>query len=286
MIATYERIIERLSHKSKHQIALTSKIFDWTLCVRRPLELDELREAIAVDLSDSSLERSKIAAETDGKRFLQDCGNLVRFDEDDRTVRFTHHTVAAFLERRERNRKESENFVGGICVTYLQFADFEAQIALTNKTPIIRAEIPNQSAFLSIPRLLSISNGVYDFLVGIYRQKTRALPTVDYTELLKKYERKPLHPNFEQRFSLLSYIRENWIWHTMSYDKSFAIKWDQFNDLALYKNLLLESRPWGVSQQPSNLPHLSFSFGLSKTPTYLCLTCSRNLSHSSLISTF
>jgi len=128
--------------------------------------------------------------------------------------------------------------------------------ALTNKTPIIRAEIPNQSAFLSIPRLLSISNGVYDFLVGIYRQKTRALPTVDYTELLKKYERKPLHPNFEQRFSLLSYIRENWIWHTMSYDKSFAKKWDQFKDLALYKNLLFESRPWGVSQQPSNLPHL------------------------------
>ena len=54
LTATYERIYRKITGRSSHQRALAEKFFDWTVCARRPLRFDELKDIVAVDLNDVS----------------------------------------------------------------------------------------------------------------------------------------------------------------------------------------------------------------------------------------
>ena len=99
LTATYERIYCKIACRSTRQKALAESIFDWTICAKRPLRFEELRDAIAVDPDDVSWDRRKVSAETDEKRFLRVCGNLVVLHERDGTVRLAHHTLGMFVER-------------------------------------------------------------------------------------------------------------------------------------------------------------------------------------------
>lgn len=92
-------------------------MFDWTVCAKRPLRFNELKDAGPVDLGDASWDRRKISAETDGKRFLRVCGNLVVFHERDSTVRLAHHTVGQFLDQYKRDHSQTNVRIGEICLT-------------------------------------------------------------------------------------------------------------------------------------------------------------------------
>ena len=256
LTATYERIFQKISQRSARQLEVTNKIFDWTLATRRPLTLPELREAIAVDPGDVSLDRSKIPAETDGKRFLQGCGNLVLYDEKELTVQLVHHTVSNFLREARGRHVPSDVLIGDVCMTYLQFTNFETQIVKHSQRPVVRNHNLIQSMSLHIPRLLGIGGGIYDFLLGIYnRSKHRPLPEVDYHELLQTYERKPLSPYFEQ-FELLDYVRQNWVWHTKYFEKRDKDRWQQLQTLIFSKTLVFDFRPWMGEKSSPKLSHL------------------------------
>ncbi len=133
LTATYERIYCKIACRATRQKALAEKIFDWTICAKRPLRFEELKDAIAVDPDDVSWDRRKISAETDEKRFLGVCGNLVVFHMRDSTVRLAHHTVGRFLEQHKKDRPQIDEKIGQICLTYLAFSDFESQVSLVGK---------------------------------------------------------------------------------------------------------------------------------------------------------
>lgn len=61
----------------------------------------------------------KFLSERIGKEFLQVCGNLVLFGEDDQTARLAHHTVGQFRSENKIPRVDSDIQVGDICLTYL-----------------------------------------------------------------------------------------------------------------------------------------------------------------------
>lgn len=101
----------------------------------------ELREAVSLDLTDPHLDYSKFPIMEDG-RLIQCCGNLAVLNRKDNTVRLAHHTVRQFLlgDNTWQNPMShmdigtlaspslTESLVGGLCVTYLCFSNFERQI--------------------------------------------------------------------------------------------------------------------------------------------------------------
>lgn len=259
MTATYERIYENISRLPSRQRALAERILNWTIWARRPLKFQELKEAIAVDLHDTSWDRKKIPAETDGKRFLQVCRNLAVFHERDSTIRLAHHTVEKFLVKHKKNRSQTDAKVGAICLTYLGFSDFETQmIPVRTKQDILRAKSSRQSSFYRIPEALGIRNDVYDFIVSLYDWNSKSShPDVNYSELTTRYRKKPLPESLAQKYYLLDYITANWIWHAKSFDPAVPEYWSRFSKFVFDKVLPFDFKPWGTLKGPSNLPHLA-----------------------------
>ncbi|PMD32028.1 hypothetical protein L207DRAFT_392842, partial [Hyaloscypha variabilis F] len=123
----YDRLFSQIG--DNEQIKYISKMFKWILSARRPLTLNELAEAIAFDVDDTSWDARKIPTMS---RLLQVCKRLIEFDEESQTVKFSHYTVQQYLLSHLSARKEfrftkrdANNTIGELCVTYLSFSDFE-----------------------------------------------------------------------------------------------------------------------------------------------------------------
>lgn len=109
---TYNRVLSRIVEKGNAEVA--KEVFLWMAIARRPMLLEELREAIAVEVLQSY---SNPQRHVNGmSQILSWCGNLIVLDEDDGTIQFTHQMV-----KRER------------CVTYLNFNDFKTKLIKQQK---------------------------------------------------------------------------------------------------------------------------------------------------------
>lgn len=90
---TYNRVLSRIVEKGNAEVA--KKVFLWMAIARRPMLIEELREAIAVEVLQSY---SNPQRHVNGmSQILSWCGNLIVLDEEDGTVQFTHQTVKMFL---------------------------------------------------------------------------------------------------------------------------------------------------------------------------------------------
>ena len=259
LTATYERIYQKIARRSTRQRALAERIFDWTVCARRPLRFDELKDAVAVEIDDVSWDRRKISAETDGKRFLRVCGNLAVFHGRDSTVRLAHRTVGQFLSQYRRDHSQPDLRISEICLTYLNFSDFETQIVSVRKNQdLFGARCPKKAGYDRIPQLLGVSNGVFEFILGLCNwNKKQPLPDVNYAELMRRYQAKPLPESLAQKYHLLDYVTANWIWHAKNFDPETPECWSRFGELVFHKTLPFDFKPWGSLEGPTNLPHLS-----------------------------
>ncbi len=88
----YDRLFSQI--RDNEQIKYISKIFNWILSARRPLTLNELAEAIAFDVDDTSWDARKIPTMP---QLLRVCRMLLEVDEESQTVNFSHNTVKKYL---------------------------------------------------------------------------------------------------------------------------------------------------------------------------------------------
>ena len=138
---TYRRILFKLQ-KSAWKTKIAAKTFKWIACAQRPLQIDELKEAIEHEKSDTSWRN---AASIDDEQLIRSFGALVCMDIEDRTIRFVHHTVLQFLFSTEEtsptfhfSRAQAHRFVGEMCVVYLSFSDFETSLTHRPQVPRYR----------------------------------------------------------------------------------------------------------------------------------------------------
>ena len=136
---TYVRALRKIlkgSKSKKSQAEIARKVFNWLACARRPMLLEELREALSVTPGQPSFVESQLI--NNPIRIVQACANIVTFDEKQQTVRFAHHTVKQFLcstisesdcKDFAVDRSKADLEAGKNCVTYLNFCDFERQVA-------------------------------------------------------------------------------------------------------------------------------------------------------------
>ena len=258
LVQTYERILLKISKSplAKREFAL--RVFRWTVCSRRPMKAEELQEAVAFESSDRYWDSDKIP---DENLMIETCRGLLVRDEEDRTVRFAHHTVQQYLLSAPTvrppeglafsitPRPEAETFVGQVCVTYLCFSDFETQIAL--RTPNVKIEpvgVLKEGGLVRMPAALGIGKLLTEIPYRLLGGKPTAAPlNIDYSAHLGSKTQKPppVHSSLRQKYRLLEYIIEHWMDHTRELNPALDAR---FRNLVLHKTLSFEFRPWGPNR--------------------------------------
>ena len=255
---TYRRILLKLQ-KSAWKTKMAAKAFKWIACAQRPLQVDELKEAIKYETSDKSWCDT---ASMDDEQLIRSFGALVCLDVEDQTVRFVHHTVLQFLFTAEKispifhfTQAEAHCFVGEMCVVYLNFSDFET--SLTHQPPerkVQDAAIFQAGAMSTIPKVLGVGRSLFRLAYRYYGGKQATTgPTIDHDKLFntqRKYV-KPMEPVssvLARKYRLLDYVVTYWDYHTKYLGEENTATWRSFRDLALNKCLPFEFRKWGLNE--------------------------------------
>ena len=130
--AAYECMVGRIKHSSRYlNCNLGIRVLMWLHLAKRPLKLNELQHALAVELEPGKsghyeLDKDKIPSR---KRLLDCCLGLVIVDDETMTVRLTHYTLEEYFKR---SNHSNEYFPNGcstatdVCLTYLNFGQVKA----------------------------------------------------------------------------------------------------------------------------------------------------------------
>ena len=133
---TFDRILRNLDASKRGNRSLASKIFVLVACAQRPLNLQELREAVSVEAGDRVWQPEKVL--NDIGSALKCCGGLLVVDEEEDTVRFAHSSMRQYLHEQEMaadltpyytSFEGREVLTAYIILTYLSYrGKFETQL--------------------------------------------------------------------------------------------------------------------------------------------------------------
>ncbi|KXH49586.1 ankyrin repeat protein [Colletotrichum nymphaeae SA-01] len=105
----YDEAFERIEGQLEDQSALAKDALSWIVCSKRPLQIVELQEALAVERGMTELD-----ADTGLKSKI-------------RVVRLVHYTTQEYFQRNKTERLPgAEALVAAACVSYLSFDVFDA----------------------------------------------------------------------------------------------------------------------------------------------------------------
>ncbi|KAL9062587.1 MAG: hypothetical protein Q9157_008791 [Trypethelium eluteriae] len=255
---TYVRILEKISRRPNgaEKLRLVENVFKWVLVARRPLTIDELKEAVIISKTDTSLHVSKIDA-GDGSRIVDACANMISFDRNDRTVRFAHHTIKQFLLVSQQTNYKTrlsrmglpifdmariDTEIGEKCVAYLNFSDFDT--ALVRPSPKLAMPPATFNATiwknpLQGGRLWSIIRHIRE------QQKEGPLGKPCQLDLGRFRRSKPPSETLRSKYHLLDYVTYFWTQHCANFLRESSI-WNLFCNLIRDRKLQFSFRPWEI----------------------------------------
>ena len=132
IFAAYDNAFDRMLDQPKRDAELGMKVMSLVFCATRPLGVDELRHALAVQPGDCKLD---LGAFTEVEIILSTTtGLLSTFEVDDSKssafpteVQFVHYTLQEYVEaNHERLFPTAERDMARICLTYLSFIEYES----------------------------------------------------------------------------------------------------------------------------------------------------------------
>jgi ankyrin repeat protein len=199
---------------------------------------------------------------------IQAYGNLVIFDEIDKTVRLAHHTVQQFLlgppvrdsiPEFHFQVPQADIEAGDVCVAYLSFSDFETQVTISEPSnlPLVSA-MPSPTAILdratSTLGLGDVAIGMFKFGQYIRTGSTRhRTPNFDIGKFATLRKQPP--PNLREKYLFLDYAVKNWIGHTSNFSEDNTTMWEAFKDLAMGKPMPFDVRIWADRTMSQHLPY-------------------------------
>jgi ankyrin repeat protein len=246
---TYDRLLGRINGEQRED--LVRRMFQWIICAKRPLYIDELREAIAFGIEDRHWDGSKIPTQI--LRVVRACGNLVVISEETRHVSLAHYTVQQYVLGKPYDLGSSIHFtmeeaniaVAQVCIAYLCFSDFESQVSkymdTTNNDMKLIQEMVSSLRVVPDDYRANRFLKIRDYFRGGPSGKPKQ---IDYRRYVNA--RAP-NENLLQKFRILEYISNNWLLHSTCLDHHMdkaSRTYQLFQTLILHKNLLFNVFPW------------------------------------------
>lgn len=261
---TYRRILRRLRDSGSTDPLTGKKIFELIAAARRPLTLEELREAISVEPGDTHWSAAKLV--NDVMKSLDCCGSLIVVGEEPSTVHFAHSSVKQHLETSPGNLdipeyhislREANHSMGKIIVTYLNLDVLQGQLTEPRKSPqtsttqdaslLIGAGLPHSTIVSSLARKLLKNRRIPGYDVGRDLEKAAGFT--------REPKVRPQHAN-----SFLSYAREHWLSHTEFLGRKSLIKRENWRYYELWARLVdgdvrTVELPWTSEDARTMSPH-------------------------------
>ena len=114
--------IKRIEEQSEEDSQLAKRALSYIFCVRRPLNMEELRLALAVGAEDTEVDET---AFPETETLLNVSAGLIRIDQNSSTVRLVHYTLQEYLEKNSGKLvPDPEVEMARTCLTYLSFGVF------------------------------------------------------------------------------------------------------------------------------------------------------------------
>ena len=227
---TYNRILSRIDKMGNAKIA--KKIFPWVAVARRPMLLEEIREAIGVEPLQPYSDPERLV--NDMSQIVSWCGNLIVLDEQDGTVQFTHQTVKMFLldgfwdqNNADFHVEQQEicHYAGEICVTYLNFNDFKTKLIRQPKGLPLPPPVEILRATLSVDPSSS-SKSIWKNLarLGEHRRGHSPKTTPVFTGTALPDDLGVVR-ELQTEIPFLSYAAKYWLYHSANFEKTKSQIW-------------------------------------------------------------
>ncbi|EXF82998.1 hypothetical protein CFIO01_08039 [Colletotrichum fioriniae PJ7] len=141
LTATYTRILQKSTAQDRENYH--SRIFKFLAAAYEPLTSAQICEMASVAIGDGTYDPSRQINNIN--KVLGFCGSLIVVDEEEKTVRFVHHSAKSFCQVSidktsvwQFTKEEAHNELGGTILTYLNYTIFETKVS-TNVVPVFDA---------------------------------------------------------------------------------------------------------------------------------------------------
>lgn len=121
---TYDALWARISGQPEKRLARAKQIMAWVAFAARPLTVEELQSAVAIEPGDERVERDSLP---DTQQFLTSCAGIVLIDLGTATVRFAHYTFQTYFMSTlaASHFSETPKTIALTCITCLCFETME-----------------------------------------------------------------------------------------------------------------------------------------------------------------
>ncbi|KAL8824359.1 MAG: hypothetical protein Q9191_005106 [Dirinaria sp. TL-2023a] len=117
--AAYTDTWQRIENSDKGYRELAHRVITWIACSSRPLFLNQLQYALAIEPDDEEFDADNLP---DPETIMSVCGGLVDIDQETSNIHFAHYTAQEyFARRREELFPKANARLAAICITYLMF---------------------------------------------------------------------------------------------------------------------------------------------------------------------
>jgi hypothetical protein len=253
---TYQQILSRIG--SEPRAETVRKIFRWVAVAKRPMHLEELREAIAVKPEDRFLQKDRLVNRID--LLVSWCGDLVTLDEDELLIQFAHYTIKDFLvsPRLEESDfhfslDEADHAVGKMCVAYLNFDDFERQMIKTSQTHLVLEPKDLVEATAAASGTTIFKYGAR--LTSRLRKRKSDFDAMKHLSNIRTGKGASFLSTLHTEYRLLAYASEHWIKHTTRFARR-TVNPDDRHSL-LWEELIMTRHPlaapsWNTEDRKAN----------------------------------
>ncbi|KAI4090696.1 MAG: hypothetical protein LQ344_004600 [Seirophora lacunosa] len=116
----YDEALERINRQDSRRRARANEVLMLINCAKRPLKLNEMRQALSVRRTDKVFNPEALPK---GEALISTCCGLVVVEEESQIVRLVHYTTEEYFERKQHDFRspEAHQYFCGQLITYLGF---------------------------------------------------------------------------------------------------------------------------------------------------------------------
>jgi len=233
---TFNRALLRIVSRRKASVA--AKAFSWIATAKRHLTLQELREAISIQVGQPHSMPQRLVNGID--QLASWCENLIHVDEELKTVKFAHQAIYKFIVEGVGGSQgsnpfyldmsEADHHAGEICVTYLCFNDFKTTLA--RRTQPMSSVRPVAMAKLAVSHQVKLPNTILALRTKSKRNGDKK--DLDVVGLLASYGQEKADESqkkLQQSHPFLEYASVHWISHTGRFREGSSVTYGLWHQI-------------------------------------------------------